>query len=139
VSTKRNLIAALQKECRADQMRVEDFLEALSDLCTEALKSGKRFNLGFGAIFAVPRRENGKMRPMLHFKASRELCAALDIPDLKYPGDEIKGDICPTCRIRKVQKSKKCSTCLYHDWMKKRGHTVKPRGKLLIAGTRNAG
>ena len=130
MSTKRNLIAALQKECRADQMRIEDFLEALSDLCTETLKSGKRFNLGFGAIFAAPRIEKGKTRPMLHFKASPELCAALNIPNLKYPGDEAKSDICPACRRREVQKSKKCSTCLYHDWMKKRGHTVKPRGNL---------
>lgn len=125
-----DLIAALQDECRVDRMKVEDFLEALSDLCTGALQKGQRVSLGFGWIFAAPRKERGKARAMIHFKASPELRKALGMTEVEFPAAECAGgDICPTCKVNEVQRSNECSTCLYHRWMKKNGHVVKPRGK----------
>ena len=123
-----DLIAALQNECRTDRMKVEDFLEALSDLCIEALQKGQRFSLGFGWLIVSPRKERATTRAMVRFKAGPEMRAALKIPDLKFPGAECgDDDLCPTCNLRAVQKSKECSTCLYRRWMKKNGHIVKPR------------
>ena len=134
-----DLIAALQDECRTDQMKVEDFLEALSDLCIDALQKGRRVSLGFGWIFAAPRKERGKTCAVIHFKASPELRKALGMTEIKFPAAEcIDGDTCPTCGFNKVQRSKECSTCLYRRWMKKNGHVVKPRESRETRAKKNA-
>jgi hypothetical protein len=42
--TQSDLIAAIEEECRADRMKVEDFVNALSDLGAETIEKGQPFH-----------------------------------------------------------------------------------------------
>jgi nucleoid DNA-binding protein len=133
------LVTALAKDQETTKTKIEDILLALNGLFVESIGRGERFSLPFGWLFAAPRKEKGRVRAMIHFKARPEIRAILRDAGLEFPAAEGSKDVCPDCQIRPVQKSKKCSTCLYHTWMARRGHTVKPRGqnsrpKALVSG-----
>ena len=87
--TRNQLIEALQDECRADRMKVEDFLHALSDLCADTLKKGEPFSIGEIGRFAVHLRlsKKGKgLRPIVAFQSSKSFRNRLDL----------HGEICKT-------------------------------------------
>jgi hypothetical protein len=113
--TLNDLIAALQDECRADRVTIEDFLRALSDLCVESLERGEPFHIGdVGSIAVNPSfsRTGKGIRSALFFKASENLRKRLRIPE-----DALKPSAPETCRgcgIRpnKVQIYDGCLACI---------------------------
>ena len=108
---KANLIAALQEECRTDRMKVEDFLEALSDLCAQALQKGQRVTVGnIGTLSLL----NGAKKTAIKFGASAEFRAAVGLPE-KY-----EGPLCVDCKKNpRAPRRRDCHTC------KKRKERVK--------------
>jgi nucleoid DNA-binding protein len=69
--TRGELIAALEEECRTDRMKVEDFMNALSDLGAETLvEKGQPFHIGDLGFLVARRRGN---RVVVNFQASKNL------------------------------------------------------------------
>jgi len=90
--TARELIAALEDECRSDRRKVEDFLAALNDLLIEALERGQTVRLGKIGVFRIRLREG---KPALNFYASDAMRARL-----KLSGVEPDREACPECMKR---------------------------------------
>ena len=104
--TKSELISKLTEDCRTTQTRVEDFLAALGDVFTEALKRGETVNLAPMGVFRIVEAKNG--RPRVSFYSSADLRAALDLPD-KY---DRHGPLCATCKTREREKGRTdCRSC----------------------------
>ncbi|MBI2360932.1 MAG: HU family DNA-binding protein [Deltaproteobacteria bacterium] len=111
-----DLIAALQDECRTDRLMVEDFLQALSDLCADTLKNGEPFHVGdIGFVAVNPRlsRKGKGLRAALMFQASRGFRERLNLPEevvrKRRPG------ACKTCGLRpgKVRIYDECDPCMH--------------------------
>lgn len=111
------LISALQDECRTDRIKVEDFLNAISDLCVEELSNGRPFhigNLGFVALNPRLSRKGKGLRTSTIFQASRRFRKQLGVLDenvfVKH-GPET----CTRCglRPRKVRVFRECDPCLH--------------------------
>lgn len=94
-----DLIAALQEECLADRMRIEDFLHALADICVEALKRGNRFTIPeIGTI--QPAESAG--RRIVSFISAERLRDTLGVP----------APLCIKCRKNeRAPRRKKCDGC----------------------------
>jgi len=110
------LIAALQDECRVDRMRVEDFLEALSDLCADALEKGGPFHVGDIGFLAInPRlsRKGKGLRAAVIFQTSKAFRKRLNLPEelLKRNGP----GTCKKCGLRpgKVRIYDECDPCMH--------------------------
>ena len=126
----RDLIKALREECRVDQTRIEDILNAISDLCAEALEKGEPFHLGDIGFLAVnPRlsRKGKGLRAAITFQASKSFRKRLNIPEeeLKraHPG------VCKECGLRpgKVRVYDECDPCMHarnRAEKKQEDHTV---------------
>jgi hypothetical protein len=85
-------------------MKVEDFLNALGDLCAEALKTGEAFRVRGIGSFMVTRRlspKGNKIRASIVFQASENLLKRLGFPD-DEPIRKVRG----LCRAWGLQSSK---------------------------------
>lgn len=115
--TRDELIESLQQECRTDRTKVEDFLNAISDLCLEEIKNGKPFhvgNIGFLALNPRLSRKGNGLRAALIFQASKHFRKRIGVPDeetfIKHgPGT------CKQCglRPRKVRVFERCDSCVH--------------------------
>ena len=94
-----DLIAALQEECLADRMRIEDFLHALADICLETLERGERFTIPeIGTI--QPTGSAG--RRMVTFFSAERLRDTLGVP----------APLCIKCKKNdRAPGRKKCQNC----------------------------
>ena len=106
--TKNELILALQDECLIDRTQVEDFLQALADICVETL--------GRGELFPIPEivtlRPTGlKGRRIVEFASSERLRNKLGMPvplciACNKNNREPRRKTCADCRQQRAQKSK---------------------------------
>jgi nucleoid DNA-binding protein len=115
--THEQLIAALQDECQADRIKVEDFLNAISDLCIDELKKGRSFHVGdLGFVALNPRlsRKGKGFRAAVIFQSSKKLRKRLGVPDEKIFLNREPG-LCKKCglRPRKVRVFHACDPCLH--------------------------
>lgn len=115
--THAELIEALQEECRTDRIRIEDFLNAVADLCVDELKKGKSFHFGdLGFVALNPRlSRNGKgLRAAIIFQSSKSFRKRLGVPDQEVFVKKGPG-VCKTCGLRpcKVRVFQQCDPCLH--------------------------
>lgn len=115
--THAELIEALQQECRADRIKVEDFLNAVSDLCVDELKKGKSFHFGdLGFVALKPRlsRKGKGLRAAIIFQASRSFRKRLGVPAEEVFVQHGPG-MCKKCGLRpcKVRVFHECDPCLH--------------------------
>ena len=112
----RELITALQRECRTDRITVQDFLNALRDLCAAALEKGESFHVGEVGFLAInPRlsRKGKGLRAAVIFQTSKSFRKRLNLPAELFKRSE--PGVCKKCGLRpgKVRVYDECDPCMH--------------------------
>jgi nucleoid DNA-binding protein len=96
---KEELIMALQDECLVDRTKVEDFLQALADICVDALGRGEQFSIPeIGTI----RSTGSTGRRIVSFASSERIRNQLGTP----------APLCIVCKKKdREPPRKKCAEC----------------------------
>jgi len=125
--TRDDLIAALADDQEITRTKAEDILQALTDLCADALMKGEPFNLGFGFLAVRPSLPTlrGDLRGTLIFQGTEKFRERIGLSGRQRKLRDLL--ICKRCGVEpaRVHLYDECGSCLSANGQTKQKATTR--------------